>query len=196
MPRIGIGAGAVIAAIAGFGWTSSAPINGFLLILGIFLIAQGAYDQYYKPNVSLDRTIKRWLERHYWNVTPEQNAPSEKFYFAVWAQDPANRRVMITRDREMKGILAFTAPIVLDAATVGAIDTKLSATQQQQLREQLHVLLASMHLGYDAGVLTNMAVQHRLPIDEHLSEHTLDLKAKDVIDGVIAARSMIRIAVT
>lgn len=87
MPRIGIGAGAVIAAIAGLGWTSSAPINVFLLILGIFLIAHGAYHVYYKPNVSLDKTIKRWLERRYWNVTPDQNAPSEKFYFIVWAQD-------------------------------------------------------------------------------------------------------------
>ena len=196
VPRIGIGAGAVIAAIAGLGWTSSAPINGFLLILGIYLIAHGAYDVYYKPNVSLGKTIERWLERNYWNVTPEQNAPNEKFYFAVWAQDPANRRVMISREREVKGILAFTAPIELDAATVRAIGTKLSPTQQQQLYEQLHVLLASMHLGYNTGIWTNLAVQHGLPIDEHLSEHAVDLRAKEVIDGVIAARSMIRIAVT
>lgn len=195
MPRIGIGAGAVIAAIAGLGWTSSAPINGFLLILGIFLIAHGAYGVYYKPNVSLDKTIKRWLERHYWKVTPDQNAPSEKFYFAVWAQDPSKRRVMISREREVNGILGFTAPIELDSDTVRGIGDKLSAIQQQKLYEELHVLLASMHLGYNTGVFTNMAVQHALPIDEHLSEHAVDLKAKEVVDGVIAVKSMIRKAV-
>jgi hypothetical protein len=30
-----------------------------------------------------------------------------------------------------------------------------------------------MHLGYNTGVFTNMAVQHALPIDEHLSEHAV-----------------------
>ena len=195
MPRIGIGAGAVIAAIAGLGWTSSDPINGFLLILGIFLIAHGAYDVYYRPNVGLDKTIERWLERHYWKVSPDQNAPSEKFYFAVWVEDEARRRVMVSRDKEQKGILAFTAPIKLDDATVRAIDTKLSTIQQQQLREQLQVVLASMHLGFSTGALTKMWVQHSLPLDEHLAEHAVDLKAKEVADGVIAARSIIRIAV-
>ena len=145
--------------------------------------------------MSLDKTIKRWLERHYWKVTPDQDAPSEKFYFKVWAQDPSKRRVMISRDREQKNILAFTAPIELDAATARGIGDKLSAIQQQKLYLELHVLLASMHLGYNTGVFTNMAVQHRLPIDEHLSEHPVDLKAKEVVDGVIAVKSMIRKAV-
>lgn len=102
---------------------------------------------------------------------------------------------MIGRDREQKGILAFTAPIELDSDTVRGIGEKLSAIQQQKLYEELHVLLASMHLGYDTGVFTNMAVQHALPIDEHLSEHAVDLKAKEVVDGVIAVKSMIRRAV-
>ena len=195
VPRIGIGIGAVIAAVAGLGWASSAPVNVSLLILGIFLIAHGAYDVYYKPNVRLDKTITRWLKRHYWSVTPEQNATGDKFYFAVWAQDEANRRVMISREKEAKGILAFTAPIELDTDTVRAIGTKLSTTQQQQLYEELHVLLASMHLGYNTGGFTKMAVQHALPIDEHLAEHAVDLKAKEVVDGIVAARSMIRKAV-
>lgn len=195
MSRIGIGIGAVLAAIAGLGWGSFAPVNVALLVLGIFLIAHGVYDIYYRPNVRLDKTITRWLERHYWRVTADQNAPGDKFYFAVWAQDGANRRIMISRDKEARGILAFTAPIELDSGTVLAIGTKLSTTEQQQLYEELHVLLASMHLGYNTGVITNMAVQHALPIDEHLSEHAVDLKAKEVVDGVIAVRSMIRKAV-
>ena len=67
--------------------------------------------------------------------------------------------------------------------------------EQQKLYEQLHVLLASMHLAYKSEILTNMVVQHALPVDERLSEHMVDLKAKEVIDGVIAARSTIRRAV-
>lgn len=195
MARIEIGTGAVIAAIAGLGWASSAPVNVALLILGIFLILHGAYDVYYKPNVRLDRALTRWLERRYWKVTPEQNAPGDKFYFAIWAQDEAKRRVMISREKSAKGVLGFTAPIKLDDNTVRGIGTQLSSIQQQQLYEELHVLLASMHLGYNTEVLTNLALQHSLPIDEHLSEHAVDLKAKEVVDGVIAARSMIRKAV-
>ncbi len=109
MPRIGIGAGAVIAAIAGLGWTSSAPVNVSLLILGIFLIAHGTYHVYYKPNVRLDKALTKWLERHYWTVTPERDAPGDKFYFAIWARDEAKRRVMISREKPVKGLLAFSA---------------------------------------------------------------------------------------
>ena len=196
VPRIEIGVGAVIAAVAGLGWASFAPVNVSLLILGIFLIAHGTYDVYYKPNVRLDKTLTRWLERRYWRVTPEQNAPGDKFYFAIWAEDEAKRRVMISREKLAKGILAFTAAIELDSATVRGIGTKLSTSHQQQLYEELHVLLDSMHLGYNTGVFTNMAVQHALRIDEHLSEHAVDLKATEVVDGVAAARSMIRKAVT
>lgn len=163
--------------------------------MGETLIAHGVYDVYYKPNVRLDKTITRWLERHYWRVTPEQNAPGDKFYFAIWAQDPAKRKVMISREKLAKGVLAFTAPIELDDDTVSGIGNKLSTIEQQRLYEELHVFLASMHLGYSTGVFTNMAVQHALPIDEHLLEHAVDLKAKEVVDGVIAVRSMIRKAV-
>lgn len=193
--RIGIGIGAVVAAIAGLGWASSTPVNVALLALGIFLAAHGTYSVYYKPNVGLDKTLTRWLERHYWKVTPERDVPGDKFYFAIWAQDEAKHRVMISREKRMKGILAFTAPIELDSDTLGAIRAKLSDTQQQHLYEELHVLLASMHLGYVTEVFTNMTVQHALPIDEHLSEHAVDLKAKEVVDGVAAARSVIRKAV-
>ena len=170
-------------------------VNVALLILGIFLIGYGAYDVYYKPNVRLDKTLARWLERHYWMVTPEQNAPGEKFYFAIWAQDGAKRRVMISREKLTKGSLGFAAPIELDSDTVRRIGAKLSKDQQQQLYEELHILLASMQLGYNTEVFTKMAVEHSLPIDEHLSERAVDLKAKEVVNGVIAARSMIRKAV-
>ena len=170
-------------------------MNVSLLILGILLIAHGTYDVYYKPNVRLDMALTRWLERHYWTVTPERDAPGDKFYFAIWARDEAKRRVLISREREVNGILGFTAPIELDSDTVRGIGDKLSAIQQQKLYEELHVLLASMHLGYNTEIFTNMEVQHALPIDEHLSEHAVDLKAKEVVDGVIAVKSMIRKAV-
>ena len=118
MPRIGIGIGAVIAAIAGLGWASSAPANVSLLILGILLVVYGTYDVYYKPNVRLDKTITRWLERHYWTVTAEPDGPSDKFYFAIWARDEANRSVRISREKPDNRTLAFTAPIDLDEDTV------------------------------------------------------------------------------
>ena len=59
MPRIAIGIGAVIAAIAGLGWASSVPVSVSVLILGVFLLAHGAYDVYYKPNVRLDKTLSK-----------------------------------------------------------------------------------------------------------------------------------------
>jgi hypothetical protein len=192
VPRIEIGIGAVIAAIAGLGWGGFAPVNISLFIFGFALVVHGAYDVYYKPNARLDETLTRWLERHYWTVTRAENVSGDKFYFAIWAQDEAKRRVMISREKSVKGLIAFTAPIELDKETVSAIGSKLSAAQQQQLYEDLHVLLASMHLGYNTAVLTNMTVQHALPINEHLSENEVDLKAKEVADGIAAARSMIR----
>ena len=195
VPRIAIGIGAVIAAIAGLGWASSVPVSVSVLFLGVFLVAHGTYDVYYKPNVRLDRTVKRWLERHYWTVNPESNVPADKFYFAIWARDPSDRRIMISREKATKGILGFAAPIDLDDDTVRKLGDRLSAVEQQKIYEELHILLASMHLGYNSEILTNMAVEHALPIDERLSEHTVDLKAKEVVDGVIAARSTVRKAV-
>lgn len=190
MPRIEIGVGAVIAAIAGLGFASYEAVSIALLLFGVALILQGVYQVYYRPNFRLDKRIKKWLERHYWTVT-ESSAPKDKFYFAVWAQDEAKRRVMISREKEMSRLLSFTAPIDLDSGVIQTIGTKLSTAEQQKLYQQLHLLLASMHLGYRTQIFTNMAVQHALPIDDSLSEHAVDLKAKEVVDGVIAARSMI-----
>ena len=166
-----------------------------MLALGVLLLGHGTYDVYYKPSVRLDRTIKRWLERHYWTVNPESDVPSDKFYFAIWARDQADRRIMISREKDSKGILGFAAPIDLDDDTIRKIGEKLSPVEQQQIYEELHILLASMHLGYNSEIFTNMAVEHALPIDDHLTEHMVDLKAKEVVDGVIVARSMVRRAV-
>ena len=103
---------------------------------------------------------------------------------------------MISREKATKGILGFAAPIDLDDDTIRKVGDKLSPVEQKKIYEELHVLLASMHLGYNSEIMTNMAVEHSLPIDEHLSEHTVDMKAKEVVDGIIAARSSVRRAVT
>ncbi len=194
MARIAIGIGAIIAAVAGLGWGSSIPVSLGLLGLGGVLIANGGYEVYAKPNVCLDRTLKRWLERHDWTVTPA-DVPRDKFHFAVWAEDLSHRKVLISREKQVKSILAFSAPIELDSATVTAIGQNLSGPQQQRLNKELHVALASMHLGYSAGDLRNMAVQHALPIDDQLAEHAVDFKAKEVADGVIVARELCRKAI-
>ncbi len=44
--------------------------------------------------------------------------------------------------------------------------------------------------------LNKLAVQHALPLNSQLSEHVVDLKAKEVINAVIGVRSLIRKAIS
>jgi hypothetical protein len=192
LPKVEIGIGAVIAAIAGLGWGSYAPVNVALLILGAVLVCQGTYTVYYRPNVRLDRTVKRWLERRYWRVSEDSDVPLDQFHFGFWVEDTGKRRVFVCREKEQRRILAFTAPVGLDVDTIDAIAKNFSTPDQQRLYEEVGLLLSTMHLGYISRDFRKITVQHGLPIDEELSEHSVDLKAKEVADGVIAVRCMIR----
>jgi hypothetical protein len=195
MPRIEIGIGAIVAGAAGLGLGKYDVFQIVLLILGSLLIAHGAYDVYFKPNILLDKTVARWLSRHYWRVRIDIAATPANSYFAFWVQDDGGRRVMVSRERDVKNTLAFTAPIDLDPKVLALISAKLSTVEQQRLYEDIHVLLASMHLGYASSTFSRITIQHALPIDEQLSEQAVDLKAKEVANGVIAARSIITRAV-
>ena len=52
-------------------------------------------------------------------------------------------------------------------------------------------------MGYDGArwPLNELVVQHALPLDKQLSEHLVDLKAKEVINAVIGVRSLLRKAI-
>lgn len=197
MTRIGVGLTAFVAGVAGLGFASSVPLNLALLAIGVLLVIQGVYLSYYLPNVHLDKTLKRWLQRHYFHAIDDRmpSAQPDAFHFALWMSDEAGRKVMISREREAKGVLGFTAPVELDEETVRGIATKLSATQQQRLYEELHVLLATMNLAFRSRKFTSITVQGMLPVDDQVTEHTVSLKAVEVVNGVIAARSVIRKAV-
>ena len=194
MTKIEIGIGAVIASAAGFAGASDV-LNFLLLGFGVGLVLHGGYYVYIQPNFWLDKTLRRWLERRYWKVSAEE-VDKGTFYFALWAEDDAGRKILVSRGRQQSRLLAFTANVALDQAIVHGIRTRLTPDEQQRLYQDLQVLLASMQLGYRIGDFTTIAVQDALPLDEQLSEHGVDLKAKAVSNGYAAARSLIGKAVS
>jgi hypothetical protein len=195
MPIIAIGVGVVMAALAGFGLLESLPANIVLVIIGIILILYGSYEVFFKPRAFLQKRLEKWLLRRNWNIRIEKNP---QFYFIIWAEDDSHREVMISRDKKDKGILAFTALIHKDKDKdlLSRLD-RLADSQKGQLLEDIRIFFTSKDMGYGGAwwPLNKLSVQHALPLDYKLSEHLVDLKAKEVINAVIGVRSLIRKAV-
>jgi len=189
--KVEIGAGFLAAAIAAFISPGSDLLNIVLLTVGVVLLLLGGYDVYFKPNFWLDNTLKRWLKRRHWKIIDE-NFPKDTFYFGFWIEEAEHqRKIFVSRSKVDKGILAFSAQLSLDAPTLASI-ANLSPTENRRLHEELQILLASMLLGYIAADFAKAGIQHGLPIDDSLTEHEVDLKAKQISLSVAAARSLIR----
>ena len=177
-------------ALAGFGLLGNLPANIVLIIIGISLILHGSYEVFFKPRAFLQKRLVKWLSRRNWKIRIERNP---KFYFIIWAEDDSHREVMISRDKKDKGILAFTALIHKDKSLLSKLD-RLTVTQRNQLLEDIRVFFATKDMGYVGAwwPLNKLSVQHALPLDYQLSEHLVDLKAKEVVNAVIGVRSLIR----
>lgn len=193
MVRIQIALGFIVASIGGFGLLGSLPANIILACIGGILLLNGSYEAFFKPHVWLDGRLTKWLLARNWKVRKEKRTG---FYFIIWAEDESHRELAITRERNAKGVLAFTALVGIATDWECYLDS-LTPRQRDQLVEDIRVFLASKDMSFDGALwpLSKLSVQHALPLDSHLSEHSVDLKAKEVVNGVIGIRSLIRKAI-
>jgi len=193
MAWIGIGVGLVIAGLSSFGLIENRLASTVIMVIAVFLICYGAYEMWGKQRILLEIRIKRWLLKGNWSVEIEEKP---EFYLIIWAKDDSNREVGITREKENKGILAFTA-VVPRGKDWDAKLAELNATQQYKLMEDIKIFLASKDMGYDkvGWPLKKVTVQSGLILDHNISGCLVDLKAKSVINAVIGVRSIIRKAI-
>jgi hypothetical protein len=194
MSKIEIGVGFVVAALAGFGLLQNIPTSIVLTIIGIGLIFHGSYEVFFKPHMFLERRLKRWLEVRHWSIRIEKD---QHFYFVIWAEDESHRKIAISRHRNDKGVLAFTALVNQTGKTWEPKLDVLTGKQRTQLIEDIRVFFASKDMGYDGAdwPFDKLTVQSALPLDSQLSEHLVDLKAKEVVNAIIGVRSLIRRAI-
>ncbi len=190
MYKIEIGAGFVVSALGGSGILQSLPASVALLGIGILLMSHGCYEIFFKPRMFLRKRLVKWLLNRNWKVRLEKHAD---FYFIIWAEDDSGREVMIGRTRNDKGILAFTALIHQDNKLLSPLD-RLEANLRRQLIEDIKAFLAGKDMAYKGPFwpMNKLAVKHALPLDSQLTEHVIDLKAKEVVNAVIGVHSLIR----
>ncbi len=193
MYKIEIGAGFVVTALAGFNLLESLTANIILVVLGCSLILHGSYEVFFKPHMFLEKRIGNWLLSRHWIIRKEKNP---QFDFIIWAEDNSHREVAITKSNGAKGILVFSASIT-KGKDWGSELARLTTSQRKQLIEDIIVFFTSKDIAYVGAIwpLDRLAVQHALRLDSQLSEHLVDLKAKEVINAVIGIRSLIRKAI-
>jgi len=193
MYKIEIGAGFAVTALAGFGLLGSLPANIILMVIGIVLLFHGGYEVFFKPRILLQKRLMKWLLTRNWKIRIEKHP---NFYFIIWAEDDSHREVMISRPKEDSGIIAFTALVYREEKLFSKLE-KLGAVPQNQLVEDIRAFLAGKDMGYGGASwpLNKLSVQHSLPLDSQLSEHLVDLKAKEVINTVIGVCSLTRKAI-
>ena len=104
--------------------------------------------------------------------------------------------VPISPRRELGSARSTTTPIPFDKDWNNKLE-RLAGKQRTNLIEDIRVFFASKDMGFgEAGwPLQKVAVQHALPLNQDLSEHAIDLKAKEVINAVIGVRGLVRKAI-
>lgn len=195
MPKIEIGAGFVLAALAGVGLQGSLSVTVILFICGIFLILHGGYEEYVKPRFRVDSRLSDWLQRRDWSVSIDSE---RAFNFVLWAQDESGRKVAITRIRRARNdVLAFTAKVGLDPAWLPKLEA-MAQPDRAKLIEDIRILFAAKRIGFNFPEPIwppNVTIQTGLPLDNHLSQHLVDTTAKDMTHTMIGVRSLIRRAI-
>jgi hypothetical protein len=194
MAKIEIGAGFLITALSGFGLFQNVVASIVLLCIGLVLIGHGCFEEFFRPYLLLEGNVKRWLLNRNWMVKAKDI--SKLYYFAFVAEDEFKRSVTIIRDKHDKHVLTFTALIPIDKAILVELE-KLSVSKQRQLTEDIRIYFTSKNMGYwDAKwPLNEIKVQTALPIDSQISEHLIDVKAKEIINTQIGVHSIVRKAI-
>ncbi len=154
-----------------------------LLILVLYLVSK-------REKLTFGNQVRDWLLNRGWSVRQESKP---QFEFIIWAMDDSKRELAITKEKIHPDILAFTAPIPIDKSWQEQL-AKLPLNVADQLVENLKILFSTHNIGYGGlrWPLEKVGVQDALPINNELSQHSVDVKAKQVINAVIAARSTIR----
>lgn len=180
----------MVTALGGFGLLQNLPASIILVIIGIILICHGFYDIFLKPYMFLEKRLTKWLLTRNWKVQIEKRPG---FYFILNAEDDSHREVVISRDNCDKGVLAFSAKIFLHKEWIPKLNS-LTDIQKRQLIEDIKVFFATKDMGYGGASwpLDKLTVQHALPLDTNLSEHLVDLKAKEITNSIIGVHSIIR----
>ena len=194
MRWVEIGVGVMLAGVGSFGFYASLPVGLVFLIAGGALIAHGVYEELFRPWLFLEGRVTKWLLERNWSVRTDQAAKARLgFYFALEATDAEGRTVAITRGRDSKHVMAFSAKVMLDRKWLPYME-KLTVPERKKLLEDIRVLVAIKSIAFDGleWPLLHFSVQDAQPIDQVLSEHKVDITAKNVTHAMIGARSIIR----
>ena len=192
MAWIGIGVGLLIAGLSSFGLIENRLASIVIIVVAVFLICYGAYEIGGKPRIFLKGRIRKWLLKRNWSVEIEEKP---EIYFIIRAKDDSKREVVITRHKDNKERLVFTAAANIEKNW----DMKLAGLndiEKRKLVEEIKIFLAIKDMGY-IGVKwpLEVKIQHILILDPDISGYLVDLKAKSVINAVIGVRSIIRKAI-
>jgi hypothetical protein len=190
MYKIEIGAGFIVAALSGFGLFHNLYANITLLAIGAVLIGHGLYELAFAPYVFLDRRLSGWLKKRNWITKIERKEP---FNFIIWVSNSDGLVTAITKLKKGRNVLAFSAKVPISAEW-GVFLVRLTGRQRAQLLEDIKVFCASKNMSYDGASwpLDKLAIQSPLPINSQLSEHVVDLKAREMEMASIGIRSLIR----
>ncbi|MCH8994410.1 MAG: DUF2299 family protein [Chloroflexi bacterium] len=201
MPRIEIGAGIVLAAIAPFGFLGAIPVAVLLLAFGILLILHGGYEEWIKPRFRVDQRLNDWLQRRGWGVRIERRS---QFNFLLHITDEAGKQVVITRNKNARNdVLAFTGKVGIDPRWLPAFEA-MSETQRRRLIQEITIFLATKNIAFDLSddplnsnapvrwPPTSIVVQTALAQDHTLSQHSVDFAAKSIVHSMIGIRALIR----
>lgn len=192
MAWIGIGVALLIAGLSSFESIENRLASVVIVVVAMFLVCYGSYEIWGKPRILLKRRIKKWLLKRNWSVEIEEKP---EICFIVRATDDSNREVVITRHKDNKDVLVFTAAVNIEKNW----DVKLAGLNdiaKRKLLEEIKILLAIKDMGYvDVEWPLEVKIQHVLILDTDISGYFVDLKAKSVINAVIGVRSIIRKAI-
>jgi len=193
--------GALVAGIIGF-WNDGAAF-GLLVAIGAILFSHGVYDDFIKPRFRVEHRLNDWLQRRGWSVRIER---LQQFNFALHlTESDTGKQVYVTRDKRTRDdLLAFTARVGLDPRWLPSL-VAMSENQRTELIQEIVIFLAAK----DVSLVLNdprqpdspiswppdVKVQVALPQDHTLSQHSVDMAAKQVVLSMLGVRAIIRKAV-
>jgi hypothetical protein len=198
MPKIAIGAGAVIAVLAGVGL----PVSVVLLVGGVLLILYGGYEEYVKPHFRVEQRLGDWFLRRGWRVKIERQ-PQFNFIIHLTSSS-SEKEVYVTRDRQTHGDLAAFTGKVPYRPEWFEILPGFSEAERESLLTDIRIYLTAKNLALDLSQTPDgriawppvVTVQTALPQDHTLSQHAVDIAAKTIELSLIGIRDVIRKAVT
>lgn len=201
MPRIEIGAGLVLAALAPLGILGYIPVAAMLLLFGIFLILHGSYEEFIKPHFHVEHRLKDWFLRRDWSVQMGQT-PSLTFRLNLTSASSGYQVTVIREKRTHNDFISFTGLVPLHPDWIDTLED-FTPREREVLYSDIRIYLTGKDLSYecvqspDGKIIwpLHVVVQTAIPQDHTLSQHSVDITAKSVELSMIGVRDVIRKAV-